>query len=123
MEIMEVITLKDIRYRVILRAKTRPEKHGDAPPLSWQETDIRRIETIDGYHYLLELVPTAGSVAFRAYRNHRNAQTYDKKPIPLWHNLTADIRAAWELGALAAIQWVDDIRIANNLPSSKNYAT
>ena len=101
---MDIITLKDVQYLVMLRAKTHPDRHGDAPPLSWQETDVRRIETIQDFHYLLELVPTAGNVAFKAYRDHRN-QTYDKKPIPPWHALTPEIRDAWELGALAAIQW------------------
>lgn len=48
---------------------------------------------------------TLGQIAYEAYRNCSNGKSLvSGAPIPTWENLSAEIRAAWELAAFAVKQ-------------------
>lgn len=45
-----------------------------------------------------------GQTSFEAYNaaGANPGKTYDSKPVPLWHDLTDDVRAKWAAAELAA---------------------
>jgi hypothetical protein len=47
---------------------------------------------------------TLGKVAFEAYVSRVGGETYDKKPIPEWQNLSESVKDGWEAAAAAVVK-------------------
>jgi hypothetical protein len=45
-----------------------------------------------------------GQVAFEAYKQFVQGQTYDAKPIPEWDDLGPKIKDAWRVAAVAVLR-------------------